>query len=100
VIVSNPPYVEDGSPDLDPSVADWEPGVALVAGPDGLACLRELIVDAPQHLTVDGWLVLEIGADQGASVRELFEAGGYRGIEVRADLTGRDRIAAARRPAQ
>lgn len=100
VVVSNPPYVEEGSPDLEPSVADWEPSLALVAGRDGLACLRELVVGAPQHLATDGWLVLEIGAGQGAAVRQLFEGGGYRDIEVRADLAGRDRIAAARRPAQ
>src|SRR5690606_5475776 len=65
VIVSNPPYVADESPLLDASVAAWEPAVALFAGRDGLDALRAIIGGAPAHLAPDGWLVLEIGSDQG-----------------------------------
>jgi release factor glutamine methyltransferase len=97
VIVSNPPYVADGSPALDPAVLEWEPAPALFAGADGLDAIRALVAGAPEHLGRDGWLVLEIGADQGQRVRELFAAGGYRDIEIRPDLAGHDRIALARR---
>ena len=45
-----------------------------------------------------GWLVLEIGADQGAAVGELLHAAGYADVEIRPDLAGHDRIALARRP--
>ena len=37
VIVSNPPYVAVGSPDLEPDVGAWEPADALFAGHDGLS---------------------------------------------------------------
>lgn len=97
VIVSNPPYVADGSPDLAASVLEWEPAHALFAGPDGLDDIRQLVTGARGRLADDGWLVLEIGHDQGAAVRELFEAAGYRDIEIRPDLAARDRIALARR---
>jgi len=98
VIVSNPPYVADGSPLLDDSVREWEPASALFAGPDGLDDIRLLVGGAAERLHADGWLVLEIGSDQGESVRELLVAAGFRDVEVRPDLAGHDRIALARRP--
>jgi release factor glutamine methyltransferase len=97
VIVSNPPYVAVGSPDLEPVVADWEPAPALFGGADGLDHLRILVAGAPTHLSPGGWLLVEIGSDQGAAVAALFEAHGYGEIETRADLAGRDRVVMGRR---
>lgn len=99
VVVSNPPYVSDESPELDDSVREWEPAEALFSGPDGLDDIRVLVADAPDHLTPDGRLVLEIGADQGRAVLDLFDANGYRDRSILPDLAGRDRVAVARRPA-
>lgn len=96
VIVSNPPYVAEGSPDLEPSVAEWEPTAALISGSDGLDDIRHLVAGAPPHLADGGWLVLEIGADQGDRVAALLDVAGYATVEIRRDLAGRDRIAVAR----
>jgi methylase of polypeptide subunit release factors len=41
-------------------------------------------------------LVLEIGHQQGAAVRDVLAAHGLRDVQIRCDLTGRDRIAVAR----
>jgi len=98
VIVSNPPYVALGSPDLDPGVGDWEPASALFSGDDGLDDIRILATGAPDRLRPGGSLVLEIGADQGRAVEDVLAAAGLVGIEVRPDLSGHDRIAIARRP--
>jgi len=95
VIVSNPPYVAEGSPDLEESVAKWEPSEALLAGADGLDAIREIVAEAPDHLASSGWLVLEIGAAQGEAVRALLEQSGFEQIEIRKDLAGHDRIAVA-----
>ena len=46
LVVSNPPYVGTAE-DLDERVRDWEPAAALLAGPDGLDALREVIAGAP-----------------------------------------------------
>jgi release factor glutamine methyltransferase len=100
VIVSNPPYVALGSSALDPQVAEWEPEAALFAGPDGLDDIRTLVARAAGHLTPGGWLVLEIGADQGDAVRTLLKTSRYDGIEIRRDLSGRDRIALGRASGQ
>ena len=96
VIVSNPPYVAVGSPDLESIVGDWEPSRALFAGDDGLDDIRVLINEAPDHLAEDGWLVLEIGSDQGDAVSQLLSAAGFTDIQIRQDLSGHDRIALAR----
>lgn len=96
VAVANPPYIAEGSPEVEDSVRRWEPHHALFAGPDGLAAIRTLITDAPARLRPDGWLVLEIGADQGKAVRQLLSAAGYTDVEVRPDLAGRERVAVAR----
>ncbi|NND75489.1 MAG: peptide chain release factor N(5)-glutamine methyltransferase [Ilumatobacter sp.] len=98
VIVSNPPYVADGSTDLAASVAEWEPADALLGGADGLDDIRVIVAGASDHLRPDGALVIEIGADQGAAVRRLLTDADYGDIEIRPDLAGRDRIAVARRP--
>jgi release factor glutamine methyltransferase len=92
VIVSNPPYVADGSALLDASVRDWEPAGALFAGPDGLDAIRLLVSGAPRHLRPGGWLVLEHGLDQGPAVRSLLEMAGYDAIETRVDLAGHERL--------
>lgn len=97
VLVSNPPYVADGSDLLDDSVREWEPAAALFAGPDGLDDYRRLVPGALAHLAPTGSLVLEIGTDQGAAVRALCEQAGYRAVEVRPDLAGHDRVVIATR---
>jgi len=98
VIVANPPYVAAGSPDLAASVLEWEPASALFAGPDGLADIRRLVAGASEWLISGGWLVLEIGHDQGPAVNALFESHGYADGEIRTDLAGQPRIALARHP--
>ena len=98
VIASNPPYVAIGSPDLEPGVVEWEPGSALFAGDDGLDDIRALAAGAPEWLRPGGALVLEIGADQGVAVESILRHAGFVDVEIRRDLTDRDRIALARRP--
>lgn len=96
VVVANPPYVAEGSPDLDADVASWEPASALFSGPDGLDDIRDIVAAAVGRLVPGGWLVLEIGSDQGESVARLLADAGYVDVEVRPDPAGHDRVALAR----
>lgn len=95
-VVSNPPYVESGTPALDEAVARHEPELALYAGQRGMAALRQLIVEAPDWLRTGGLLALEHGHDQGAAVRALMRAGGYADITTHRDLGGHERFTVAR----
>lgn len=98
VIVSNPPYVGADDADVERLVTEWEPASALFAGPDGLDAIRAIVDDAPDRLRENGWLVLEIGSGQGASVAALLAEAGYDDVEIRPDAAGLDRVAAARHP--
>ena len=99
VIVSNPPYVTEAEfSGLPAEVRDHEPTAALVAGPTGRESLEELVAGGLDWLEPGGALVLELAPDQAAPVRSAAEAAGYDAIAVHRDLTGRDRVLAARCP--
>jgi release factor glutamine methyltransferase len=99
LIVANPPYVAEAELEtLMPEVRDYEPRPALVAGADGLAALRAIIAAAAAALVAGGWLVVEMGAGQGAAVHAgLADDGRYDRVEVVRDAAGIERVAAARR---
>lgn len=99
VVVSNPPYIAHGDREVAIDVVAWEPPGALFAGSDGLDALRVIVGDAPQWLSPAGVLVCEIGATQRQAVRALALDAGLVDVDVRPDLSGRDRILLARRPA-
>jgi release factor glutamine methyltransferase len=96
LIVSNPPYIGVYDPSVEASVRNYEPHLALFAGSDGLDAYREIIAQAGEWLVTDGCLVLEIGHQQGDSVRELLAQNKSKQIEIRQDFAGRDRIAIAK----
>jgi release factor glutamine methyltransferase len=84
VIASNPPYIAADDPHL-PALRH-EPAAALIAGPDGLDDIREIVRDAPLHLAEGGWLLLEHGHDQAAAVRQLLQTRGFAEVQSRNDL--------------
>jgi release factor glutamine methyltransferase len=91
LIVSNPPYVASG----DPHLADlrFEPQAALVAGVDGLDCIRDIVTDASAHLLPGGWLLLEHGLGQDEAVGKLLAGAGFESIASWPDLAGIARVA-------
>ncbi len=96
LIVSNPPYIALYDPSVESSVLNHEPHLALFAGSDGLDAYREIISHADEWLVTNGWIVLEIGHQQGDAVRKLLAQNSFKQIEIRKDLAGRDRIALAK----
>lgn len=96
LIVSNPPYVAEGD-EIDVSVTEWEPAGALWAGLDGLDAVRVIAAGAVEWLRPGGWLVLEIGAGQGAGAAEVLLGAGLVDVSIRSDGGGRDRVALGRR---
>ena len=78
VILSNPPYVAAGDAAL--AALSAEPGLALVAGADGLDAIRTLARDCPAIIADDGLLILEHGNAQREAVAALLAANGWRDI--------------------
>lgn len=98
VIVSNPPYIalgEAGS--LPTSVRDWEPGIALFGGTDGMQAIARLIAGACAILEPGGLLALEVDARRASLAAELAAGvAGYEDVRVLLDLAGRERFLLAR----
>ena len=99
VIVSNPPYIaRDDLLTLQPEVRDWEPRHALDGGNDGLDFYRQLLNEAPEHLTPNGWLVLEIGHGQEVVLMPMIKGHREFADDFRvSDYEGRGRVIAARK---
>ena len=97
LVVSNPPYV--GAAEVLPAdVVDWEPRGALVPGEIGTEDLEVVLAGAAAWLRPGGRVVCEIGERQGEAVAAIAAAAGLVDVEVRPDLSGRDRMVLARRP--
>jgi release factor glutamine methyltransferase len=96
LVISNPPYIEEGDRHLSRGDVRHEPDSALVSGSDGLDAIRHLVTESQHWLTPGGWLVLEHGYNQGEAVRSLFRTAGYSGIETRRDYGDNDRLTLGR----
>jgi release factor glutamine methyltransferase len=98
LIVSNPPYVRESDwPGLAPEITLYEPQEALVAGPDGLDVIRDLVPAAADALVRGGLLAVEVGQGQSRAVEALFEKAGLRAVETDRDLAGIPRVVKGRR---
>lgn len=96
LIVSNPPYIAWHDPNLSHPDLRSEPSQALIAGPDGLVDIREIISSAHRALVPGGVLILEHGCDQGQEVRSLLETTRFASVVTHRDLQGHERVTIAR----
>lgn len=99
IIVSNPPYIPSKDiEELMPEVRDFEPRLALDGTEDGLLFYREITKESVDFLNPGGWLMYEIGCEQGEDVKNIMEQNGYLEATVHKDLAGLDRIVVAKIP--
>jgi len=85
LIAANPPYIAADHPFLKQGDLPAEPSLALTPGITGLEALRQIITQAPRHLVVGGYLVLEHGYDQQAAVADLLADNGFGEIRCEYD---------------
>jgi release factor glutamine methyltransferase len=97
VVISNPPYVPTDAIPRDPEVRLYDPAVALYGGVDGLDIVRAVSHTARRLLYSGGTLVIEHGELQGADIRALLSADGWRAVSTHRDLLGRERATIALR---
>ncbi len=76
---------------------DFEPGIALVAGADGLDVIRRIAAQAPGFLVPGGRLLMEIGYDQKERVDSILSGAGFTSVRFFNDYSQIPRVAAAQR---
>ncbi len=95
-IVSNPPYIAEEEWDsLPEEVRYYEPQEALLAGKEGLDFIKQTLIEAPNYLTHQGLVFLEIGYKQANAVKTLAKKLGYE-VSFCQDLLGYQRVVIAR----
>ena len=98
LIVSNPPYVEDGEhASLQTEVRDFEPKLALTAGADGLDVIRRLLLEAGKFLKPGGHFLFEIGHQQSAAIEQIIDPKIWTLLRIHEDLQSIPRIVALRK---
>jgi|SaaInlV_100m_DNA_5_1039725.scaffolds.fasta_scaffold00907_6 release factor glutamine methyltransferase len=95
LIVSNPPYVEEGSPYLKLGDVRYEPQSALIAGKDGMGDIRAIAAQAQPYLSANGYVLFEHGHEQSDLVRKVFLQNGYQFSEGFKDLNSLHRATVA-----
>ncbi|MBQ3296047.1 MAG: peptide chain release factor N(5)-glutamine methyltransferase [Erysipelotrichaceae bacterium] len=92
ILVSNPPYIKTVE-NIESSVYDYEPHVALFGGEDGLKFYREIFENAHKVVNPKGLLFFEMGYDLKDALSELAKK--YfkdAEIEVYKDINNKDRM--------
>ena len=96
LIISNPPYITGADmKELDHSVKDFEPHLALFGGEDGLDFYRSIASKYRSALKPGGYLCFEFGDDQGDDVCKILKMNGYTILERSRDYNDRERAVIA-----
>lgn len=92
ILVCNPPYIPNDE-QMEASVVDFEPHIALFGGEDGLDFYRQVLSCASQVLHEQFVLAFEMGYQQGERLSQLAkETFPNARIRVHQDLAGKDRM--------
>ena len=92
VIISNPPYIKT-TEEIEDIVLNNEPHLALFAGVDGLDCYKKIINNLSNHMKDKCLVAFEIGMTQAGDITNIAkEALGNIKVEVKKDLSGKDRM--------
>ncbi len=96
MIVSNPPYIDEKDmEELDVSVKDYEPHMALYGGTDGLDFYRAIAENYRRCLKPGGYLCFEFGEEQGDDVCNILTAKGFRIVKRLKDFHETERAVIA-----
>lgn len=92
ILVSNPPYIKTVE-NIESSVYDFEPHVALFGGEDGLKFYREIFENADKVVNPQGMMFFEMGYDLKDALCELSKQYFKNAeVEVFKDINNKDRM--------
>ncbi len=93
MIVSNPPYIPtDVVATLMPEVSQFEPREALDGKGDGLYFYSKILEQCKNYMKQDGYILFEIGCEQGDAVSTMMRLAGFSEVRVIKDLARNDRV--------
>ncbi|GAB4189807.1 MAG: peptide chain release factor N(5)-glutamine methyltransferase [Simkaniaceae bacterium] len=93
IIICNPPYVSIAEfKNLEKSVKEFEPYLALVGGETGVEFYQRLAESLPRFLNEGGMAFLEIGAGQKDLLMEIFDTKHWKTVSCEKDWSGKDRF--------
>lgn len=92
IIVSNPPYIAVNDYNLDQNVKTYEPHDALFADDNGLQDIKHIISQASIRLLNYGYLIIEHGWQQKASVQKLMQQNNFSNITTLRDFSNHERV--------
>ena len=73
VIISNPPYIEEKSKNVEKQVKENEPHLALFGGKDGLDYYKNILKDIKKIIKEEHIIAFEIGENQGNKIKKLIK---------------------------
>jgi len=92
ILVSNPPYIP-AHQQMQTSVVDFEPHVALFGGEDGLFFYRKIFENAYKVVKEHSFMAFEIGFDEKEAISELVKHYFPNDrFEIIKDINGKDRM--------
>lgn len=98
-VLSNPPYIVRGDPEVAPDVAKHEPEAALyVSGDDPNELVERIAREALPLLKPGGFIAFEVGHTGAQDAAARLTALGYADVEITADLAGIERNVVGVRP--
>ena len=101
MLISNPPYIPtEDIGKLMEEVRFHDPVLALDGREDGLYFYRRITEQAGKYLKPGGWLMYEIGCEQGAGVSAIMQGEGFTEVAVKKDLAGLDRVVIGKKQMQ
>lgn len=96
IILSNPPYIETSTiQNLNYSVKNFDPLIALDGGRDGLDFYKKISAEAKEYLNEFGIVILEIGFNQKKAVETLFSNNNFA-VKCIKDFSNNDRVIMAK----
>ena len=97
LLISNPPYITgEEMRELEVSVRDFEPHLALFGGEDGLDFYRSIVVNYGPAIKPGGYLCFEFGRGQEDAVCWILEANDFEVMRLQKDTGGIIRAVLAR----
>lgn len=100
IVVSNPPYITQAEyTKLAKTVREFEPVTALVSGPEGTEDIQKLAQQAPAHMPVGGYMLVEMSPMIAPKVQNIFNTPPWNYEKTIKDLSHHARVVVAKKAA-